>query len=428
MRYQRSSSFDKMYIQWAQITPEIPKRYKTSFSLSALIHKGIMAHLKDNSTLLKKADGLVQQMCAIYERGSYPSVAIERPWSKFNPKTSGEFARPAALEAYLCREFARLLSLEAHITVSASRTRHALNDPDLFARLSEDDWDLRAKKLFLFSPERVEISLNRLEHYTATPAESFQKHILFTNYRMHIEAFLDLYPRCVKPSLEGAQMPAYHHVDENRNGITLVNIGVGPANAKTITDHVAVLRPDLMIMVGHCGGLRNHQEIGDYVLASAYMRADRVMDTVLPVHVPVIPSFLINMALRREIEAAQIEYRSGTVYTTDNRNWEFNQHTTVEAMKVSRSLAVDMESATIAANGYRYRIPHATLLCVSDKPLHGKPKLSGEAQTFYKNSKEKHLEIAINAVKALREQYPTGLPNDDVRSFDEPLLGNFGKD
>lgn len=382
----------------------------------------------NTDTFASRAAALVDQMCGVYDKGNYPSVAIDRPWSLFNPIISGDFARPTALKVYLTREFTRLLSLGAQITVTAGRARHALNDPELFPRLSEDDWDLRAKKLFLFSPERIEISLNRLEHYTATPAESFQKHILFTNYRMHIEAFLEMYPHCTKPSLEGAQMPAYHHVEENRNGITLVNIGVGPANAKTITDHIAVLRPDLMIMVGHCGGLRNHQEIGDYVLASSYMRADRVMEAVLPVHVPVIPSFLINMALRREIESAQIEYRSGTVYTTDNRNWEFNQHTTVEAMKISRSLAVDMESATIAANGYRYRIPHATLLCVSDKPLHGKPKLSGEAQAFYKNSKEKHLEIAINAVKTLREQYPTGLPNDDVRSFDEPLLGNFGRD
>ena len=386
-----------------------------------------MPKVSDPNTL-RLAQEYVSQMSAMFEKGKYPLVEVQRPWSEFNPTLSGEFARPEALSAYLVREFVDLLTLGAKIAVTPARPRRELNDPQLFSHLSEDDWDLRKKKLFLFSPERLEISLNRLEHYTSTKAEHFQKHILFTNYRMHVEAFLSMYPGCIKPANEGAQMPAYHHVEGDRNGLTLINIGVGPANAKTITDHVAVLRPDLMIMVGHCGGLRNHQEIGDYVLASAHLRADRVMEEVLPAHIPVIPNFLINLALRREIDAAGIAYRTGTVYTTDNRNWEFNQRSTVEAMKISRSIAVDMESATIAANGYRYRIPHATLLCVSDKPLHGKPKLSGQAQAFYQNSKEKHLEMAIRAVHSLRDQYPGGLPNDDVRSFDEPLLGSAGKD
>ncbi len=381
-----------------------------------------------NPDTMRSAEDYVNQMCKIYEAGKYPLVEIHRPWSKFNPTISGEFSRPSALRAYLTREFYGLLNMKAEIKISPSRTRRDLFDPELFAKLSEDEWDLRKKKLFLFNPERIDISLNRLEHYTSTKAEDFQKHILFTNYKMHVEAFLTLFPNCVKPANDGAQMQAYHNKEENQNGITLVNIGVGPANAKTITDHIAVLRPDLMIMVGHCGGLRNHQEIGDYVLASAYMRSDKVMQDVLPAEVPVIPNFLINLALRKELENAGMAYRMGTVYTTDNRNWEFNQGATVAAMKLSRSIAVDMESATIAANGYRYRIPHATLLCVSDKPLHGRPKLSNEAQTFYKNSKEKHLEMAISAVKYLRDQYPMQLPNDDVRSFDEPLLGSSGRD
>lgn len=374
------------------------------------------------------AEALLAQMRKIHAAGKYSLVEVSRPWSQFNPTISGEFAHPDALEWYLKREFSQLLARGAAVSITASRTRRDLFDPELFESLSEDEWDLRKKKLFLFAAERIELSLNRLTHYTSTPAESFQRYILFTNYRMHVDAFLALYPNCVKPTNPGAQMAAYHHVLPDHAGITLINIGVGPANAKTITDHVAVLRPDLMIMVGHCGGLRNHQDIGDYVLASAYMRADRVMEEVLPNEIPVIPNFLINSYLRRELGERKIPYRMGTVYTTDNRNWEFNQRRTIDAMKISRSIAVDMESATIAANGYRYRIPHATLLCVSDKPLHGRPKLSGEAQAFYANSKEKHLEIAIKTVEAIRSEYPQGLPNDDVRSFDEPLLGSSGND
>ena len=304
-----------------------------------------------------------------------------------------------------------------------------------------------------FTAQRVDYSLARLSHYTATLPEHFQNHVLFTNYQFYVDEFEAFarsaladpasgYTSFVSPGnveirtadevipalTKLPQMPTYHLKRRGGQGITLVNIGVGPSNAKNITDHLAVLRPHCWLMIGHCGGLRQSQHIGDYVLASAYMRADRVMEEVLPAEVPVIPNFLINLALRKELQDAQMAYRMGTVYTTDNRNWEFNQNATIGAMKLSRSIAVDMESATIAANGYRYRIPHATLLCVSDKPLHGRPKLSNEAQAFYKNSKEKHLEMAIRAVENLRAQYPGGLPNDDVRSFDEPLLGSSGKD
>ncbi|MCS6971419.1 MAG: AMP nucleosidase [Leptospiraceae bacterium] len=375
-----------------------------------------------------EADQLVAEMQRIHESGRYSLVEVERPWSVHNPTISGEFSQPTALGWYLRREFGKLLKMGATIRVKASRVRRDLYDPELIRSISEDEWDLRKKKLFLFAAERIDLSLNRLEHYTGTAAKHFQRYILFTNYRMHVEAFLAFYPNCIKPANPNVQMPAYHHVLPENAGITLVNIGVGPANAKTITDHIAVLRPELMIMVGHCGGLRNHQEIGDYVLATAYLRADRVMDDILPREIPVIPNFIINLQLRRELEERKIPYRMGTVYTTDNRNWEFNQRQTVEAMKMSRSIAVDMESATIAANGYRYRIPHATLLCVSDKPLHGRPKLSAQAQIFYANSKEKHLEIALRAVEAIRAEYPEGLPNADVRSFDEPLLGSSGND
>jgi len=386
-----------------------------------------MAAAGDENTK-KTAENYVAEMCKIFDAGNYPLIEIHRPWSHFNPVLQGEFSRPSALRSYLKRELTGLLLKDAKIKISPSRKRRDLYDPELFLNISEDTWDLRKKKMFLFNPERIDLSMNRLEHYTSTKAEDFQRYILFTNYRMHVDAFLTLFPDCAKPSNPGAQMAAYHHKKEDNTGLTLINIGVGPANAKTITDHIAVLRPDLMIMVGHCGGLRNHQEIGDYVLASAYMRSDKVMEEVLPAEVPVIPNFLINIALRKELENAKMKYRMGTVYTTDNRNWEFNQRQTIEAMKISRSIAVDMESATIAANGYRYRVPHATLLCVSDKPLHGRPKLSNEAQSFYTNSKEKHLEIAIRSVDALRREFPQGLPNDDVRSFDEPLLGSSGQD
>ena len=218
-------------------------------------------------------------------------------------------------------------------------------------------------------------------------------------------------------------MPAYHLTTKDRRGLSLVNIGVGPSNAKTITDHLAVLRPDLVLMIGHCGGLRNHQEIGDLVLATAYMRDDRVLDDVLPLSVPIVSNHTLNTLLLDELTERGLRSRMGVVYTTANRNWELQLSVIADKLRLSRAIAVDMESATVATNGFRYRIPTATLLAVSDKPLHAAPKLNADAQAFYTASRRQHVEIAIAVAENARRLYPGGLPTADIRSADEPLLG-----
>jgi AMP nucleosidase len=202
-----------------------------------------------------------------------------------------------------------------------------------------------------------------------------------------------------------------------------VNIGVGPSNAKTIMDHLAVLRPDLVLMIGHCAGLRNHQQIGDLVLATGYMRDDRILDDMLPLSVPVVPNHTLNTLLLSELTARALRSRMGVVFTTANRNWELHLALVEDQLRVSRAVAVDMESATVATNGFRYRIPTATLLAVSDKPLHGRPKISADAQGFYAASRRQHVEIAISVADKVRTLYPDGLPTTDLRSPDEPLLG-----
>jgi AMP nucleosidase len=365
----------------------------------------------------KATDALVDVLVAADEEGWYGALVVERPWSTHNPRLEGEFARAGAIRRYLCRELASLLVAGARITARASRPQPPFDDPAFFAALDEERVDTRSKKLFLFSPERMAISIDRISHYTGTPAAAFQRHVLFTNYAMHVEAFLERFPDADRPDRAGAQMP------EAGDGVSLVNIGVGPANAKTATDHVAVLRPDTMIMIGHCGGLRNHQQKGDFVLATGYQRADHVLDGALPLDVPVIPNHRLNSYLLDALEQAERPYRLGIVHTTDNRDWEFTQQATLASMRVSRSVAVDMESATIAANGFRYRIPNATLLCVSDKPLHGSPKLAAGALEFYEASKRHHLAIALRALDAVRHAHPEGLPNQEVRAVDEPLFG-----
>jgi AMP nucleosidase len=360
---------------------------------------------------------------AIDADGWYPVIEVVRPWSRHNPRITGEFARPRTIRRYLERELAALLALGATITVRASRPATPLDDPALLRALDEVVWEMRAKKLFLFAPERMALSMERLAHYTGTPAESFQRYVLFTNYAMHVEEFRARFPDADGPQRSGVQMPAWHHRTPDQDGVTIVDIGVGPSNAKTVTDHLAVLRPDAMLMIGHCAGLRNHQEIGDLVLAAGYMRDDRVLDDMLPLNVPVVSNYALNTILLAEVAARQLRSRMGIVYTTGNRNWELSLALVEERLRLSRALAVDMESATVAANGFRYRIPTATLLAVSDKPLHAQPKLSTDAQGFYAASRRQHVEIAIAVAAKVRELYPGGLPAADLRSADEPLLG-----
>ncbi|HUI47572.1 MAG TPA: AMP nucleosidase [Acidimicrobiia bacterium] len=369
----------------------------------------------------------VNELCdaleAIDADGWYPAIEVVRPWSRHNPRITGEFARPRTIRWYLERELGALLELGARVTVRASRRETSLDDPALLRALDEVAWEMRAKKLFLFAPERMALSMERLAHYCGTPAESFQRYVLFTNYAMHVEEFRETFADAEGPNRPDVQMPAWHYRRPDHDGVTIIDIGVGPSNAKTVTDHIAVLRPDAMLMIGHCAGLRNHQDIGDYVLATSYLRDDRILDHALPTTIPVIPNHRLNAYLLDALDTHRARYRIGTVLTTANRNWELEIEAMEHTFEQSRAIAVDMESATIAANGFRYRIPSATLLAISDKPLHGSPKLAEQAKSFYDTSRRAHLEITLECIDHVRREHPAGIPNADIRSPGEPLFG-----
>ncbi len=315
---------------------------------------------------------------------------------------------------------------------------------------------LEPKPLSLFSGERVDFSLQRLFHYTGTSPEHFQGFILLTNYQRYIEEFREYafglmrtgegnYEAFVEPGdcihLHGGkkigevpshlpQMPAYHLKYPDKMGITFVNIGVGPTNAKNITDHLAVLRPHCWIMLGHCAGLKRSQELGDYVLAHGYVREDSVLDDDLPLWVPVPAIAEIQIALQEAVGVltglkdrdAKRRMRTGTVFTTGNRNWELRSDEIYERFNQSRAIALDMESATIAANGLRFRVPYGTLLCVSDKPIHGEIKLRGMANNFYNQRVNQHLKIGLEAIRILRERGIHALHSRKLRGFDEPAF------
>lgn len=393
--------------------------------------------------------------------------------------------RPALFEAYLVEQLEQVMRrFKARVFVGRSRTPIPLSfaleqatatlSPDQRARLqfhfhtpnlvATNDDIVDGKiilerggplPLSLFAAERVDYSLHRIQHYTATKAEYFQRFILFTNYQRYVDEFVQYAAEIVEagraealiepgnrtttkgrppsspPLAKMPQMPAYHLVQPGGQGITLVNIGVGPSNAKTITDHLAVLRPHVWLMIGHCGGLRRSQRLGDYVLAHAYLRDDNVLDDVLPPSIPLPTIAEVQLAMTQAvkevsgIEAARLKehLRTGTVVTTGDRNWELRFSQIAVRLNQSRAIAIDMESATIAANGYRYRVPYGTLLCVSDRPLHGEIKLPGMADAFYQERVSQHLAIGIRAIELLRKEAEKGtLHSRKLRSFDEPFL------
>lgn len=344
--------------------------------------------------------------------------------------------------------------------------RDVFDLPDLAAMddgIANGTWEPKpgeALPLSLFTAPRVDYSLHRLRHYTGTSPRAFQNFVLFTNYQFYIDEFVRLgHEEMKKPDSEyiafiepgnvvtrrvglgaeagdelGAppprlpQMPAYHLVRADHSGITMVNIGVGPANAKNITDHIAVLRPHAWIMLGHCAGLRNSQQLGDYVLAHGYVREDHVLDEELPLWVPIPALAEIQLALEAAVsDVTQVAgpdlkrfMRTGTVASTDNRNWELlPDNQPQRRFSQSRAVALDMESATIAANGFRFRVPYGTLLCVSDKPLHGEIKLPGMANHFYRERVDQHLRIGIRALEMLRAEGMARLHSRKLRSFAE---------
>ena len=313
--------------------------------------------------------------------------------------------------------------------------------------------------LALFDAVRVDYSLKRIQHYTGSSWRHVQPWILLTNYHRYVDQFV----RWAQEQLQGDgpyaalylpgggkitrgmtteeaeavseaspwhrfQMPAYHLArGDGHGGVTLVNIGVGPSNAKNITDHLAVLRPHCWLMVGHCGGLRQSQRIGDYVLAHGYLRQDRILDSLVPPEIPIPALAEVQIALQaaaakvtgEQGNALKERLRTGTVVTNDDRNWELRWTQERRRINLSRAIAVDMESGTLAAQGYRLRVPYGTLLCVSDKPLHGEIKLPGAANAFYDRAVTEHLMIGLEAIEQLRRNIGQ-LHSRKLRSFDEP--------
>jgi AMP nucleosidase len=456
------------------------------------LRRAVAAYVSDRTTPDSKARALgafAYPELRVDYAGKIPQPTVARAFARLTqPGTyASSIARPKLFDDYLIEQLGHL-SRDYDVAISVGRSASEIPYPYVIedsgieigdigtAELSrffpsnelmhigdevaDGTWSAAdVRPLALFDGARTDFSLARLRHYTGTRSEHFQNFVLFTNYVRYVDEFVHVAidevrredSRFTALSVPGAvyeradlkdaeaqitagqwrrhQMPAYHLMAEGRTGITLVNIGVGPSNAKTICDHIAVLRPEVWLMIGHCGGLRPSQTIGDYVLAHAYLRDDHVLDNMLPPEIPLpaiaeVQKALFDAAVTitgEDEDSVKQRLRTGTVVTTDDRNWELRYAASSLRFNQSRAVAIDMESATVAAQGYRFRVPYGTLLCVSDKPLHGELKLPGQANAFYERAISQHLRIGIEALVLLQLE-GEGLHSRKLRSFDEPPL------
>ncbi len=425
-----------------------------------------------------------------YTGDSDPRPAIRRAYAKLQRAGTYEttVTHPAVFRSYLLEQLEPLVadygaSIEVDVSdqeipypyvleraeevakagVTAAELARHFPTPQLSVvgdEIADGQYELidgEPRPLALFDAARVDFSLRRLVHYTGSDWRHIQRWILLTNYHRYVDQFVrsalaQLAPGSdqslvlpgnvvVRPGDHGPtaerlaassvwhryQMPAYHLTAPDGGGVSLINIGVGPSNAKNITDHLAVIRPNCWLMIGHCGGLRESQSIGDYVLAHAYLRQDRILDALVPPDVPIPALAEVQVALQEAAaavtgqsgDALKQRLRTGTIVSYDDRNWELRFTQERRRINLSRAIAVDMESGTTAAQGFRLRVPYGTLLCVSDKPLHGEIKLPGAANAFYETAVAQHLEIGIRALDLLKQRGDT-LHSRKLRSFDEP--------
>ena len=429
LRYSGSSKPSEVSRSFARLTR--PGRYQTTITRPRLF----APYLREQLSLIMEDHEIEVGVSPSRQEIPFPYV-LDGPWSGEGAATDLASVSPRELAHHFPATELALIGDEIADGVDV---------------VAQDD----PMPLSLFDGLRTDFSLARLQHYTGTNPEHVQRFVLFTNYHRYVDEFVDWAAQQLDgqnfTALSGAgglyldqrrdnarsllsdtawrrhQMPAYHLIAPGGDGITLVNIGVGPSNAKTITDHLAVMRPEAWLMIGHCGGLRDSQKIGDYVLAHAYLRDDHVLDSVLPPEIPLPAIAEVQQAMARAAEEIsgtegvdlKRRMRTGTVVTTDDRNWELQVGKTGHRLSLSRAVGIDMESATIAAQGYRFRVPYGTLLCVSDKPLHGELKLPGQANRFYEQAIAGHLQIGIRSCELLKAEGER-LHSRKLRAFNEP--------
>jgi AMP nucleosidase len=243
---------------------------------------------------------------------------------------------------------------------------------------------------------KEEIVKDWLPRYTGTDLDEFGEYILLTNFSNYLELFSNRFNVPIRG--EGKPMQT-----ASANGITIINFGIGSANAATIMDLLSAVEPKAVLFLGKCGGLKKKTQIGDMILPIAAIRGDGTSDDYMPPEVPALPSFRLQRSVSSMIKKHQLDYWTGTVYTTNRRVWEHDREFK-DYLREIRAMAIDMETATIFSVGFMNEIPHGALLLVSDNPM-----IPEGVKTSKSDSKVTsdfvipHLQIGIDALLELKD-------------------------
>ncbi|MEE6186047.1 AMP nucleosidase [Mycovorax composti] len=247
---------------------------------------------------------------------------------------------------------------------------------------------------------KQEIVQNWLPRYTGEKLENFGKYVLLTNFSNYVNMFA----AWNKVEVVGRDRPMQCATADN---ITIINFGMGSPTAATIMDLLTAVKPEAVLFLGKCGGLKKRNKVGDLILPIAAIRGEGTSNDYFPPEVPALPAFALQKAVSTSIREAQTDYWTGTVYSTNRRVWEHDEKFK-EYLKKIRAYAIDMETATIFSVGFYNKIPTGALLLVSDSPMIPEGvKTEDSDRKVTENFVELHLKIGINSLKQLIENRQT---------------------
>ena len=247
-------------------------------------------------------------------------------------------------------------------------------------------------------PDRLDIARNWLPRYTGMSIDEFGDYILLTNFQYYIDQFAQQF-QCEVRGLERPMRSA-----TNSEGLSIVNFGIGSANAATIMDLLSARNPKGVLFLGKCGGLKKSTEIGHFILPIAAIRGEGTSDDYFPPQVPALPSFKLHKFVSEKIVSQGHDYRTGVVYTTNRRLWEHDE-VFLNRLRSTTSIAIDMETATLFIVGHFNRISRGALLLVSDVPITPEGVKTEESDALVtENWSDTHLQIGIEAMTEIDDR------------------------
>jgi AMP nucleosidase len=247
---------------------------------------------------------------------------------------------------------------------------------------------------FVRMKTKDDIVKNWLPRYTGQPLDSFGKYILLTNFSNYVKLFAQWH----NVSVDGLDKPMQC---ATANGITIINFGMGSPTAATVMDLLTAIQPEAVLFLGKCGGLKKRNKLGDLILPIAAIRGEGTSNDYMPAEVPAMPAFALQKAISTTIRDYEVDYWTGTVYTTNRRVWEHDEEFKAYLQKV-RAYAIDMETATIFLVGFANKIPTGALLLVSDQPMTPEGVKTEESdKKITEQFVERHLKIGIDSLKQL---------------------------